>query len=113
MLYPMRVLHIAKALSEGRFGQIYCLSANAYRPVAPISLIKFKDNKSFLSRSTYQLHPICTPSDNLDTPSLAPRGIHVRNCFTKVLTLQNRKDRGLSGRQIHLHTNPKQMENLL
>ena len=107
MLYPERVLHAAIESHEGRFGQVNCQPTNANRSAALISPITFKRNISCLTRSTYQLYPICILSDNFNTLSLAPQGIRVWKCFNKVLTFQNRKGRGLLGRLIHLHTNLK------
>lgn len=107
MLYPERVQNAAKALPEGCFEPAYCQLANANRIAALIPPITFKRNISFIKRSTYQLYPICTQSDNLSTLSLVPQGIQVRKCFSKVSHLQNQKDCSLSGLHIHLLTNLK------
>ncbi len=96
MLFSERVLHAAKALAKGCFGHICQEPANADRPIALISLIKYLQYISTSSRSNHRHHITRTLSNNRRTLSPKQWGICLWQCFDSPFTLQNQEDCGHS-----------------
>ena len=101
-LDSQRLASATNTLSEGSCGQLYCQPANIYSSALPFPPLRFKQDRSIPSRSTYRHHLIRTLSNNRRTLSLTPRARCLLNCFTLAINFRNQEDYGLVGRQTYL-----------
>ena len=97
MLYFERLLAAPEAALRGSFGDL-CQSPRYPHAVKALKCyVKFKQNKSYSSRSKSHERPTRTLEYNRRTLSPNPRYGYIRHCFAPLPNLQNQADNSPPG----------------
>jgi hypothetical protein len=97
MLFIERWPLTGESVKKGCFGDIFQLPVNAYGCSALNLTNKFKQKKSYSSRSKSHERPTRTLEYNRRTLSPNPRYGYIRHCFAPLPNLQNQADNSPPG----------------